>query len=322
LLDPTLSPTIDSIVGEHCQIDPSFKTQRCYVRLTSQYILKELLLHKGFKSKSFCNKTVHNVLNRLGYTLKKVLKTKPLKKIPETDAIFANVARQHALAAANPRILRISIDTKAKVKIGNLSRGGYSRMKNAPKADDHDHHCEATLVPFGIYEINTDNVFLIFGQSYETPDFITDALEKWWMERQFMQDDYDLLMIDLDNGKSVASNTRQFINRIIAFAKKINMPIQLVYYPPYHSKYNAIERIWAALENYWKPLILDTIENTLKIAAQITWKAMNPIVFFIDKIYQKGISLSDQEFQKLTPFIIQNEKLKKWDVIINNQENG
>ena len=45
-------------------------------------------------------------------------------KIPETEAIFSNVSLQHALAQSNPRILRISIDTKAKVKIGNLSRGG------------------------------------------------------------------------------------------------------------------------------------------------------------------------------------------------------
>jgi Rhodopirellula transposase DDE domain len=318
-LDPNLITTIDSIVSEHSQIDPSFKTQRCYVRLTSRYILKELLLYKGYDLHSFCNKTVHNVLNRLGYTLKKVLKTKPARKVPETDAIFANVARQHTLANADPRILRISIDTKAKVKIGNLSRGGYSRLKNAPKADDHDHKSDATLVPFGIYELNTDNVFLIFGQSHETADFILDALEQWWIERQFMQDNYDVLMIDLDNGTSVASSTKQFMKRITAFAKKINMPIQLVYYPPYHSKYNPIERVWAALENYWKPLILDTIDNALKIAAKMTWKGMNPIVSFIDKIYQTGIKISDEEFEEISPFIQKNPDLKKWDVKILNK---
>jgi hypothetical protein len=317
-----LSSAIDSIVSEHSQIDPSFKTQRCYVRLTSRFILKELLLYKGYELHSFCNKTVHNVLNRLGYTLKKVLKTKPVTKIPETDAIFANVAQQHALSQSNPRILRISIDTKAKVKIGNLSRGGYSRLKKAPQADDHDHKSEATLVPFGIYELTTDNIFLIFGQSHETADFIVDALEQWWLARQFMQDDYDVLMIDLDNGKSVASNSKLFMKRITAFAKKINMPIQLVYYPPYHSKYNPVERVWAALENFWKPLILDTIDNTLKIAAKMAWKGMNPIVSFIDKEYQTGIKPSDEELDEISPFIQRNPNLKKWDVRILNKIDG
>ena len=73
------------------------------------------------------------MLNRLGYTLKKVLKTKPLKKIPQTDAIFENVSQQHKLAKSNSRILRISVDVKAKVKVGNLSRKGYSRNKKLLK---------------------------------------------------------------------------------------------------------------------------------------------------------------------------------------------
>lgn len=163
-------------MSEHSQIDPSFKSQRLYVRVTARYIFKELILKKGYELGSFCLKTIENVLNRLGYTLKKVLKTKPLKKIPQTDAIFENVAQQHALAKLNSRILRISIDVKAKVKVGNLSRGGYSRLQESSIADDHDQKWDAVLVPFAIYELNSDNVFITFGNSSETSDFIVDAL--------------------------------------------------------------------------------------------------------------------------------------------------
>jgi Rhodopirellula transposase DDE domain len=309
-------------VSNHSQTDPSFKSQRVYVKLTAKYILKELILKKGYELSSFCVKTIGNILNRLGYTLKKVLKTKPLKKIPQTDAIFENVAQQHALAKSNPRILRISIDVKAKVKIGNLSRGGYSRLQKAPIADDHDQKWDAVLVPFGIYELNTDNVFITFGNSGETADFIVDALEQWWSERQFMEDEFDILMIDLDNGKSVASNTKQFINRMVDFAKIVNKPIQLVYYPPYHSKYNPVERVWAALENYWRSLILDSVDNTLKIAQQMTWKGMNPIVSFIDKVYPTGVTLSSDDFNELNPFVRRNPDLLKWDVRILNVVDG
>ncbi|MBD1871275.1 hypothetical protein H6F95_29010 [Cyanobacteria bacterium FACHB-471] len=45
-----------------------------------------------------------------------------MKKIPQTDAIFENVFRENQTADKNPNSLRLSIDTKAKVKIGNLSR--------------------------------------------------------------------------------------------------------------------------------------------------------------------------------------------------------
>lgn len=318
----SLIQSIEETVSEHSQIDPSFKTQRIYVKVTAKYIFKELILKKGYELGSFCVKTIDNILNRLGYTLKKVLKTKPLKKIPQTDAIFENVAQQHALAKLNPRILRVSIDVKAKVKVGNLSRGGYSRLQEAPKAEDHDQKWDAVLVPFAIYELNTDNVFITFGNSGETADFIVDALEKWWSERQFMADEFDILMIDLDNGKSVASNTKQFMNRLVDFAKTINRPIQLVYYPPYHSKYNPVERVWAALENYWKPLILDSVDNTIKIAQQMTWKGMNPIVSFIDKVYPTGVTLSSDDFNDLQPFIRRNPDLLKWDVCVLNTLDG
>lgn len=108
------------------------------MKLTAGFIRKELIINKGYSLNDFTERTINNILNRLGYTLKKVLKIKPLKKIPETDTIFDNVRQKHELANNNKRILRISCDVKAKVKIGNLSQGGYSRMQNAPIADDHD----------------------------------------------------------------------------------------------------------------------------------------------------------------------------------------
>lgn len=258
------------------------------------------------------------MLNRLGYTLKKVLKIKPLRKIPETDAIFDNVAKRHRQATRDAGILRISIDTKAKVRVGNLSRGGYSRMRLAPKAEDHDQQWDATLVPFGIYELNTDQVTILFGNSLETSDFIVDGLEQWWDLRKAKLDPYEKIMIDLDNGKALAGNTKRFIKRLVAFAKMINKPIHLVYYPPYHSKYNAVERVWAALENYWRGLILDTIPNTLKIAAQMTWKGVHPIIRFIDKVYHKGLPVpTKEELNELQQFVVRHPELKKWDVQIS-----
>lgn len=102
-----LQSDIKEIVEEESQIDPQFKTERCYVKISAAYIRKELLLNKSYQIGDFCLKTVNNILNRLGYTLKKVLKIKPLKKIPETDAIFENVRKHHQSAKLNPRILRV-----------------------------------------------------------------------------------------------------------------------------------------------------------------------------------------------------------------------
>ena len=226
------------------------------------------------------------------------------------------------MAKSDPRILRVSVDVKAKVKVGNLSRKGYSRNLNAPETDDHDLKWTDVLAPFGLHEVNTGNTYLVFGNSIETPDFIVDCFEWWWSERHFMNDQYDLLMIDLDNGKSVAGNTKRFLQRMVKFSKKIGLPIQLVYYPPYHSKYNMVERFWAALENYWSPLVLDSIQNTVDIAKKVVWKGVNPIVHFVDKVYQKGTKVASEDFKELEKFISRNPNLLKWDVRIDCIENG
>ncbi|MEZ5325623.1 MAG: hypothetical protein R3F19_11230 [Verrucomicrobiales bacterium] len=80
------------------------------------------------KSQLPCERTIRNKLNFLGFTMKKVAKCKPLKKIVETDAIFGEVHRINAEADTDPGQLRISIDSKAVVKIGEFSRGGKSRQ--------------------------------------------------------------------------------------------------------------------------------------------------------------------------------------------------
>ena len=72
-------------------------------------------------------RSLRRLINRRGFSLRTVRKTQPLKKIPETHDIFDNVKAAHQRAATVQSILRISIDDKAKVKIGDFSRGGYTR---------------------------------------------------------------------------------------------------------------------------------------------------------------------------------------------------
>ena len=49
-----------------------------------------------------------------------------------------------------------AIDSKAKVRIGNFSRGGAERTIKAKKALDHDYSAKALLVPFGILDVLKD----------------------------------------------------------------------------------------------------------------------------------------------------------------------
>ena len=64
------------------------------------------------------------------------------------------------------------------------------------------------------------------------------------------------MVINLDNGPELASNRTQFVKRITEFADHYQLEIHLVYYPPYHSKYNPVERVWGILENHWNGTLL------------------------------------------------------------------
>ncbi len=69
---------------------------------------------------------MRDILNRMNYRLKRIQKGKPLKKTKETDAIFANVKQVHEQSRNDPEMLEISMDTKAKVALGEYVRGGQN----------------------------------------------------------------------------------------------------------------------------------------------------------------------------------------------------
>lgn len=88
-------------------------------------------------------------MNQLGYDLKRVAKTKPIKQILETEAIFKEVNRINQQADDDSTTLRISIDAKVGIKIGEFDRGGKTRVKTV--AYDHDFSNCPALTPYGIF---------------------------------------------------------------------------------------------------------------------------------------------------------------------------
>ena len=242
---------------------------------------------------------------------------KPRKKIAETDAIFEHVAQAHQAVDADPSVLRLSMDSKAKVKIGNLSRNGKARTQRARQADDHDDVWQAVLVPFGILDVKRDQLSLYFGQSAETSDFIVDCLEAWWLEHHSDHGRVKTLAIDLDGGPAVRSNRTQFIKRLVEFAQLTGLTLQLIYYPPYHSKYNPIERCWAALEHYWNGALLNSVEDALQWAANMTWKGLKPGVHLVEQSYEKGVRVAKKDLLPYLEYWHSSDDLPKWAVVVS-----
>jgi hypothetical protein len=122
---PQRAEDIRAIVEPHTQADPELKSPRRYTNLTAAEVLQTLKTKKGYKDEELpSERSMRDILNRMGYRLKRIQKAKPLKKTAQTDAIFANVQAVREEVKNDPATLEISIDTKAKVNEGDYSRGG------------------------------------------------------------------------------------------------------------------------------------------------------------------------------------------------------
>jgi hypothetical protein len=136
---PRLEHDIRVLADPESQADPKFQSPFLYTRITAKGMRMALIEQKGWHDEALpCEKTISNILNRLGYRLRRVQKAKPVKRIEETDAIFEKVRSENQTSDAREDSLRISIDTKAKVDLGEFSRGGQARGAQAPQAWDHD----------------------------------------------------------------------------------------------------------------------------------------------------------------------------------------
>jgi hypothetical protein len=314
---PQLEQHIRSLAEPESQQDPKFQSPFQYTRITAKRMRQALIEKKGWRDEQLpCENTIGNILNRLGYRLKRVQKAKPLKRIPETDAIFENVQQQNEASDEREDSLRISIDTKAKVDLGDFSRGGKSRGKEATQACDHDMQVKTKLVPFGILEVLGGVLTILFGTSKETSDFLADGVEQWWHTNQDRFPSIRQLVINLDNGPENSSVRTQFMKRMVEFAEQNKLEIVLVYYPPYHSKYNPIERCWGSLERHWNGTLLNTVDTVLEWARTMTWKSIRPIVKLVDKTYEHGVRIAKKAFQEFEQRLQRDESLPKYCVRI------
>jgi hypothetical protein len=211
--------------------------------------------------------------------------------------------------------MRLSMDCKATVDIGDYSRGGKTRGDN--QAADHDMGCQEKHTPFGVVNEDSGSLHLSFGSSAKTSDFIIDSLYAWWACQ-----DPDAcarvthIQIKADNGPESNGRRTQFLKRMVEFADHIGKSIRLLYYPPYHSKYNPVERCWGILEKHWNGAKLTDTETMLAWAKSMTWKGIHPVVQLSRTAYEKGVTVAKVAMQAVESRLARNPLLPKWDILI------
>ena len=112
-------------------------------------------------------------------------------------------------------VLRLSMDAKERVKIGEFARQGKSYA--TIKALDHDFGNEY-ITPQGIFIPKLDEFQMFFTSSTITANFIVDMLTIFWENNKNRFKEVRKLVLNQDNGPECKSTRTQFIKRICEFS--------------------------------------------------------------------------------------------------------
>jgi len=158
-------------------------------------------------------------------------------------------------------------------------------------------------------------LMLLFG-SHETSDAWVAALQMWWGLVKAELGHVKRLVIYLDNGPKNSGRRTQFLKRMVQFADWSGLEVRLVYYPPYHSKYNPIERCWSALEKKWNGVLLNCWKVVLQCALRMRWKGRHPTVKRLHGLYPDGVRVPAKEMKLIEARLQRSATLPKYDITI------
>jgi hypothetical protein len=167
----------------------------------------------------------------------------------------------------------------------------------------------------GILVVATGALTLFFGLK-ETSDFWGDGLQRWWAQAHSVHPQVRQLVIYLDNGPNNSGARTQFLKRLVEFVDWSGLQVRLVYYPPYHSKYNPIERCWSSLEIKWGGVLLNCLKAILQMALRMRWRGRHPVVKRLEGDYPAGVKLSKKEMRPYEARLERSKTLPRYDITI------
>jgi hypothetical protein len=219
--------------------------------------------------------------------------------------------RAEALA---PNVLEVSMDAKAAVAVGEFSRKGTNRI--AVKALDHDFTPETKVTPYGLFLPAHNALHITLTPSKVTADFQVDCLADFWRTHRATLPEVDTLQLLLDNGPENHSRRTQFLARIVEFSHAFGVKVRLAYYPPYHSKYNPVERTWGILEKHWNGTLLDSVDTVVSMARTMTYNGVRPVVTLCKHVYETGKKLTKKAMAAVEAQVLRHQELPAYFVDI------
>jgi len=263
--------------------------------------LSEALAQEGYR---LGRMTVRRLLNKLDYSLKANRKQDSGPPHPDQDRQFRYIKRVKKLFLAQGYPV-ISVDTKKKELIGNFKNAGQAWCQQAEEVNVHDFPQDAVgrAVPYGIYDLRHNEGYIYVGMSADTSEFAVDAICRWWQDkdRPTFPDESKLLILS-DAGGSNGCRFRLWKKQLQEqLADRLGIEVMVCHYPTGASKWNPIEhRLFSYISLNWAGKPLRSVETMLGyIRGTTTAAGLKVRAFGVDRVYEKGLKVSDQEMKTL-----------------------
>jgi hypothetical protein len=173
-------------------------------------------------------------------------------------------------------------------------------------------------VPYGIYDVSRNCGTVCVGKSADTPEFAVDAIEHWWLtDGKSAYPDAKKLLILADAGGSNGARPRMWKKQLQKrLADQLGLTVTVCHYPTGCSKYNPIEhKLFSFISNNWAGKPLRTFETVVNyIRGTTTTAGLKVKAWLNDKIYEKGLKVSDAEMKVLN--LIRGTVCPKWNYTI------
>jgi Rhodopirellula transposase DDE domain len=266
--------------------------------IKSTHRLADALRKQGYQVSAT---SVRRMLVAMNYSLQGNRKTREGVQHPDRDGQFRHIA-ERVKARQRRGEPAISVDTKKKEVLGNLKKEGktYRRKGDPEKVKTHDFPDPklGKAVPYGVYDIHSNEAGVSVGISHDTAEFAVGAIRRWWQKlgrRRY--GGAKRLLVTADSGGSNSSRCRLWKVELQKWADETGLIVEVSHYPPGTSKWNKIEhRVFCHITRNWQGTPLETLEIVVEsIGATTTETGLEVHAWLDEGTYEKGRKVSDEE---------------------------
>lgn len=277
--------------------------------------LQRALRRQGFKVSIA---TIGRLLQQRGYALRVNRKRLTREQHPERDRQMRYLVglRRRYLKAGHPVI---SVDTKKRELVGNFKNAGRGWRRAALDVLEYDYpsQAEGVAIPYGIYDLGTNEGFVVVGTSHQTPEFACAAIRRWWQRvGRHQYAEHDELLIEADGGNPNGSPSWRWKFGLQQLANEFGLRITVTHLPTGASKWNPVEhRLFSQISANWAGQPLVSYETVLKFIRTTKTDTGLRVRAYLDKtFYQTGLTLSEEQQAQINLRV--RRVLPKWNYTI------